>query len=1783
MEFLSQILQQAQRAVLCSQRDLATLRSELSEQGGAAVNPFLIDLQTTIQQRQEAAAQMLGNATNQLLEIIGDLDSKAAALGNVCKKEKELQVTKKSMQRYFEAHTKLRDEQRTEYEGLLSLHEAQREHLEEGAVSRMRSASNEGLMHRVLHRWLKRAMLRSFSQQFVDQESSLTECHVRLSAHLATWWRGRTFIRSVLRRWEHRLLRRQRRRLEEEVQTLEEAASFFRQECATTQRLLSRQLSEEHTKMLHSSGMRTRECELLDDEVSRLRASLEELTGEFSKRTETYVRQQDEVEHFFTRKEQKLRDALAEALSAVERGRHQHNQSLVEANQLFDYLVEYAASAQRLCMEYVARKEAAFTAVSTVAYAGMVSRTLALHADVTELKQQVALLAPLSEKVLRLDNELAAASACLDATREESNRLRDALRQAEGVHSILTDRVALGDAGLLRSKYILLWMGVAVQSTRQHLRDDLERTKATLQDTQRTYLLQQQQVTTTHRELVWELEAKIDTGRLHAESLQKELQSVGRTLRETEASSAACKVEHIHLVAAYEQLERSQQAMEEALQQSSWENFGLQETVSRTAVEVKELRRRHTLLHGEALRWQDLAESRQRDIQDITAVCEEWSHHCESEQKKRIAAINAHQRSTASILQRFNARAHLTLYFHTWRAVGAEARKQQSLCDLQHRLHAEHVTEIRDLKEQHREEVQRIEAQHATTVSQLKIMHIAERHSTDARQEHTMEVLLKRHTALQADRQVQSRNYDLAVAQAKSEHDKMQRNLDEVGSLVVEYCARYAFTTWKGWWQLRRIEQVKDDHRRTSRRDAKNIRGLMLRADQWMITYHNITDEAYTEQWRAFGEAVSHVMRINVGYASQLAAMAEHQALLEGLLANANTASTHLEAQNADLRQTLRRLDVKSQSERAEADCLNNVLSHVNEVGRTQRLYYDRTLRLWHRLQAISDDHFYEVLSVFGEATVSLWQHMEPLRCCPVVRQNSVTSHRSVGTATCWGTDAIVPTALHTHSLARLRRLDEVTRPLSDGVTDTPTTTVISELLRTPIVLSEPFCGTDWEVYSHALEVLRYTAVQLLHQSCSHSRSPSPTVQRTNRPPSRRTSLHEMQPSDLWHGSNNPTSDVETGDVVWEDCQCEGFHEGRLGALIAEYQAVLEAFRRSLESRRDTFYAVNGILSAAETFSDTLLERFTENAAKMQALRRGCLMAVGTASAGTSPLRGVEGKWPDEEESGSQRLVVSLLTAFSGDQRGPLRELLEPMDSAPQPSHQSLVGAVQLPKSTAVQLSSREQQLESNLREVERRVRWDGEMMRVQHLEEVGRLEWQVASLVEALMMLQHACRDERIMQTYVSQQLRCTKEEVEQRLALAEEALGHEVANNAQHVSSLEAQLQDTQRRVERDSELALSRQKEQLEIHFGEKLALLDRKHMRLQREHQQLAAWKVQSEGLHAKRREEEHQALESLIQTHQTELTKLELKHQAASHRAQRLEGQLRSTTQWGERYRQHQQALADLQTTTSQEKTNYALEMLVSLRVALPPREPPCLGSWTAPPTISPVMILFLDSVMLSLDMQQEMCILFAGAFLRQTEEGRVQLMETLQAAQVAQCAIEAENMQLRERLAVAQAESSVISHPTSPDAGAEERLQAATPQPSPPDTPTVPHPLLPSAATPMETQGLPLRLPVAPRMPVKCEARPASSSQASSGKRSLSVDSLQISCNLVRYSMHLNEHSDRTTMRLQRAQVIGSEVDSLVTRARQVREMVKAEGLPTSTERPLRGAGRSRSLQRLRL
>lgn len=929
MELLAKSVQQAQAAVLGVQDDLALLRAQLgedsavspSEESRTAANPYYLELQTSIQRKQEAAAQLLQSSAHAFYEQFGALEEKAARLANVHHKEKELQAAKKSMQRYFDAHAAELAEMTETHDGVMRLELEKRQHLEEGAAAVRQSQQRQQLVHHVLHVWMKKAIVRNMTREYVSRQRTTRQTYQTVACDALVQQRQTASQQRLFCTWRARLHARQLRRVEAAAAESERRVQFFRQELATTQQALHGRLNallEKRQEVnIDDSAKRTMTAAARasvetpaehEDEVQRLRMALEEMTLEFSERTGTYIRQQEHLEQLFWCKEQKLQEFILSLQTSLTKSQKSHL-AFVAQQQLFaDQVNAYWEELHREWEAAMQRKEE-FYHVTLLGLVGRLRhRHRSLQEEAAKLASEVHTLAPLSERCVWLENQFAVAQQLLQKTKDDRRAVEQRANAGNIVEELLTDRLISAHNTALRARCFAQWMQHCSSRALTKAQGEVRELKLGLQKQRQQLFLQQQDSAARHQAEIDHLRDEAEQLRRTNVRLQADCDAATRAQREREAAYYDGEVKNSELAAALLREKMERRGVADKWWCCRVEKLTVAESQARCQIEVQECRWWSALQLRESAALKVWTTSLHYDAAQLTAVCEGWEGHCHRLETAHGEQGRAAASRLAAALERAHLQAQTAVRYMAWRAWARERRAvraaETAAGDARSELLERHGNELARLHAQHDAALHRQQQELTLEKTQLQAIH--QERSEAQRRVHAQEQsrLVEQHrqqiAALRASHANTADNHEDTVRQ-------LQSQLNEVGSVVVEYCAAATFARWRSWAMLRRAQC-----------SARLQRGFVMRVQAWHLGVSRTQEDALLAKQRLFLDAAAEAAR-------------QHTATFHH-----HTQRLSQEREVQEARQ--RKLELAAEAAEREAAHLRGELQHARSLYDAERL-----------------------------------------------------------------------------------------------------------------------------------------------------------------------------------------------------------------------------------------------------------------------------------------------------------------------------------------------------------------------------------------------------------------------------------------------------------------------------------------------------------------------------------------------------------------------------------------------------------------------------------------------------------------------------------------------------------------------------------------------------------------------------------------------------------------------------------------------------------------------------
>lgn len=1228
MEALAKVVHQTQSAVQNVQEEAEVLRCFAEDDEAVLVertpNPYYVDLQLSLKQRQEAATELLERSAALVMDHFYQLEVKAAQLGNVADREAELRKTKRSMSRYFESHNRAMAVQKEDYEDLLRLERAKRLELEDQAASGWRIQGERQALRRVMMTWMKRAIIRSLTRDYTARRTAVTQTYQAAALHAVLAQRDRLLMQRVFHSWKLRRLSHQMLQWQREAVEAREEVHELRAELTSTQQLLeAQQRLVQHRSMVAQSDSVSKANGFLDEEVRRLKAAMKDVTVEFSERTQTYVCQQAELEQLFLRREERLKETVVQLQSSLEQQTLLHLRTITDCGALHCRVVDYFKAAADVANEAVERKESVAFAAAAQLTNRLRERALMWQKKSESLTQDVELLAPLSMKCVALQNEVAGADQLIQKAKGCGREWERQSRSNRLVSVMLNDCLKCSGTSLLRWQYFARWMGCSLSRRAQLLQNKVYQLNAKGSADQQQHRLQQHREASHHREEVAQAEAAIHDLTLEQMKLKSQMATAMQQLEERDRLHFASEVERNDLATSLLREKFESRAFQEKWIAARYEALLCEEAQHRTEVARSEMNYRSVIIAHELAGVKVWAASLHSDVQQLTQLCQGWQQHCSDADMKHIKQWKSRRMQLAEVLHRTAVSQRLQLLFMGWiEATRRRRATSQALHQTKRErlaLQEEHTTELR-------QESQRFDAE----MKRQQISLVDERNRLQQAHQQKLELMCFQHEAqlrekeeihTQVTGQLRTCICDLEFRH-EQEVEEMESHVAALGETVVTYCAQATYTRWRLWVLERRRAA-----------NTAQQQDLLHRVELWMRQRHSLEGTWLFSISSAFSAStVAAVQSSAAQEARCMEGLRRENELMQLQRQKVAAAKENVEAEMRYLQEELSHARTLFESERAYSDLLQRAIAEEKGMRRASHLFAHRFHDEWIPATYRLENNYGAALLDLYTSSVSALMHKQTEMALTALLDAAAAAvvpltAYEVSDPVIAAPTPIVVTLLNDGAARRLASIAAATLRLQrlDGGTEssyvdevatlheqlaTPFTTATTAADDRCLVSSGPLEVSIPEVDGvvlQLLEVTRLAAVQFCSaEAVQHAHY---TQQLEDNHARVKEELHSM------------TKHVEALVAEQRNRQVEREDQAdlqrRLDALVDHYTNVLEVFYRDITSRQSTFYSVNKMLEEIDGFSAALLERFEANMTALTAIQQQWLA---TQQASSSPL-----------------------------------------------------------------------------------------------------------------------------------------------------------------------------------------------------------------------------------------------------------------------------------------------------------------------------------------------------------------------------------------------------------------------------------------------------------------------------------------------------------------------------------------------------------------------------------
>ncbi|CAD2213482.1 hypothetical protein ADEAN_000092300 [Angomonas deanei] len=1189
---------------------------------------FRGDLYHNIDKKQREALALLQNGFEHLYAFYRETEKNAKRLVNVHEKEVQLSSAKKVMKRYFDTHAKLQDEQRDYYEECVRLEQIKVNNLMEDAVNRIAAQTARSTASKVFHIWhrkLKQKVIEKTQQcnsmKWAESVSSLSQREAEMN------WRKR-----VLARWYYRASKKQIRRLGAENSELERQVLFFQQQAHDAQKALSEHLSDEKSKSLMLQDSKNRECEILDEEVDRLKLAVEELTDEFGERSRTYIRQQEELQSFFHTKEAKLKALVVQLQHNVEEEKQFRESRCSEYETLLEKLSSHYAQ-QRIHFGSIHEEKMTFVSNTLSKFASAaIDRNVNLGRTVKELQASVDLLSPLSGRVAFLDGELKKSTRLLTAAKNESHSYKNKLMEEKAASGIQHRNALRLKDQLLVSRYFSDWW-TGTQAAKVHrLTQEKEEYATSLLQVKNTLASRTKEGNEAER--LWRNRiATLSDTLLHT---QEEVTSLRQQRAALEEQNEGLREQEVKHASDTIELKAQLRQLRESALHTSLNALCLQEEGKRCQLMTSEIKEWDFFLQSDRRALCFAYKAVSYTVEELSKVNAEWYQHCDAieqsgKEKLRLFKIRCAEDRQAGIEERMRG-----TYFFRWMGM-SEKHKLTARCDAkieeliqlnqsrQAKLEAEYVQKLEDCQAYWRDIVETNRKHYHNAAEEerrIAAANVEGLHQTISDLGLEVEQLTEQCAVLQgreAAAASRARDQETTLAKTKEDLNTTLRKLF-LAECVEAKRSRYSdalqsqsdllMCGMRQAWSIS-LQSAVTAHRKEVQRaeDVTQRQKVTLEANRDLIerlSTQAVTNfgAAYFSRWQLWArekKRTNNNRRLNgLFYNVQHFLSAKEDSFLHFCTLKENVYFAATDSLVGDLEDKVAVLSENMKRGRDEISNLRREIATLQKgsiVSEDQLSYLGTTVELLQtklkerdrQLAAHASD--FDEYKVLSELQSRYWVETSTLLCSYYVQHaNELAEH----------VKRLVPQLCDSPvDAAKCQRMEELLR---EGKYNT-----IAEELP-----SSPLTEMDSEPVTRMAEVLRTLSFYFKEKSESASNAHCETLQQLDGAKAIIKSLQEtiarLEP-DREEALKSEAQLKEEVQLLVSRMEALERERGALrqvngeaclNTLATKYEAVLDNFIDDIQDRRQTFYTVNGILGEVDEFTADLMMRFNRNAEEMR-------------------------------------------------------------------------------------------------------------------------------------------------------------------------------------------------------------------------------------------------------------------------------------------------------------------------------------------------------------------------------------------------------------------------------------------------------------------------------------------------------------------------------------------------------------------------------------------------------
>lgn len=746
-------------------------------------NPFIFNMLQDIYDKELEVSQQFCTCRDFCAEAVVASERAHKLESIVAERDAAIESLKRSTEALRESQQEALRETESQYGALLRLEQSKMNTVEERAAQVVTAARVRRLKQYVLFTWMKKAMVQSISREV--RETQLV--HQGAADHMArqylTFCQEHRQKSRLLHTWRLKTAVRQQKKLQDEADCHSARFTALEEKYKALEHFVENDVEDEKRRCVDMLRTACSERDRLEEETTRLKIALDELTTEFSERTSTYFRQQEETEQFHKSCEEKLKYQVRSLCGELEAARSDKGRLAAETAIWTERVTSFYEDSASLGAQYTDCKQKVFEMAVTSFGCQSALSMKEMQDRCADLQQTVEMLSDVGESNLALRGENLELARLTESFQEANTRLCTQLCQSKQVCALLTDELQEARDALSRQHAFLSWSLYAAERGKGRAAEEYANISGVLMEHKKKALMQVQELKAVHTETQRHLSSACEDEKRKVVALEGEVDRLRKQRTELDELLGQSQQEGNTLAEQCAELISQNQQAQRALC-----------AVQRDFLHAQEDRDRQILVCDEArtrLVWQQrsllLYKVEHRELswrcKELCTSGAEAKRQSEKLTTSHRRAAQVKQRESASALERAVLYADTLVHFTRWADYASRRRSERKQAS-DHRISMQQCSESAD--EKVRTTLAECDAQLAAHNKQLVSKcreydeQIAALHSCHAS---TLHETTKRH--------------DSELSQLRHALEEAGVSLNGVGEQVVEYCARSAFKHWQ--------------------------------------------------------------------------------------------------------------------------------------------------------------------------------------------------------------------------------------------------------------------------------------------------------------------------------------------------------------------------------------------------------------------------------------------------------------------------------------------------------------------------------------------------------------------------------------------------------------------------------------------------------------------------------------------------------------------------------------------------------------------------------------------------------------------------------------------------------------------------------------------------------------------------------------------------------------------------------------------------------------------------